>query len=127
MISCDDLRLILWKSTRCSMDFKFFLQNWVGLCTELQDITIKRQFPLYSVQILLENQIPRSVRQNSGTPAGFQVEYQGESKDLRILQLVYFYWELLITWNKHHTDPRVRVRAEPCIWHPGTVEQVDFE
>jgi len=55
---------------------------------ELQDITIERQFPLYSVQILPECQIPRSVWQNSGTQAGFQAEYQGESKDLRKLAIV---------------------------------------
>jgi len=40
------------------------------------------QFPLYSVQILPECQIPRSVQRNSGTQAGFRAEYQGESKDL---------------------------------------------
>ena len=37
MISHDDLRLVLWKSTRCSMDFKFFSWNQVRLCTELQE------------------------------------------------------------------------------------------
>ena len=34
------------------------------------------------MQIPLECQIPWSVQQNSGTPAGFRAEYQGESKDL---------------------------------------------
>jgi len=60
----------------------FFSWTGVRLCTELQDITIERQFPLYSVQIPPECQIPRSVRRNSGTQAGFWAEYQGESKDL---------------------------------------------
>jgi len=63
---------------------QFFSQTRVGHCTELQDITIERQFPLYSMQIPLEYQIPRSVRQNSGTQAGFRAEYQGESKDLAL-------------------------------------------
>ena len=36
----------------------FFSQNQVGLCTELQDIIIETQFPLYSVQIPPECQIP---------------------------------------------------------------------
>ena len=35
------------------------------------------------MQIPPECQIPWSVRRNSGTPAGFPAEYQGESKDLR--------------------------------------------
>ena len=49
MISCDDLGLVPWKSTRCSTDFNFFSQNQVGLCMELQCITIKTQFQLYSM------------------------------------------------------------------------------
>jgi len=57
MISCDHLGLVPWKSTRRSTDFFFFSRNGVGLCTELQDITIQTQFPLYSVQIPLECQI----------------------------------------------------------------------
>jgi len=82
MISCDDLRLVPWKPPDVPRNSIFFSRTGVGLCTELQDITIERQFPLYSVQIPPECQIPRSVRRNSGTQAGFQAEYQGESKDL---------------------------------------------
>jgi len=36
----------------------FFSRNGVGLCMELQDIIIQTQFPLYSVQIPPECQIP---------------------------------------------------------------------
>ena len=82
MISHDDLGLVPWKSTRRSTEFNFFSRTGVGLCTELQDITIERQFPLYSMQILPECQILRSVQRNSGTQARFRAEYQGESKDL---------------------------------------------
>ena len=82
MISHDDLGLVPWKSTGRSTEFNFFFTDWGQICTELQDITIERQFPLYSMQILPECQIPRSVRWNSGTQAGFRAEYQGESKDL---------------------------------------------
>jgi len=51
MMSHDHLGLVPWKSTGRSTDFFFFF-------TELQDITIQTQFPLYSVQISPECQIP---------------------------------------------------------------------
>jgi len=81
---------LMWWSRTCPMEIHqtfhrfqfFFSQNQVGLCMELQDITIKTQFPLYSMQIPPECQILWSVQWNSGTEARFWVKYQGESKDL---------------------------------------------
>jgi len=82
----------------------FFSWTQVGLCTELQDITIERQFPLYSVQIPPEYQIPRSVQWNSRTQAGFQVEYQGESKDLNKFTIS------TGSYHLHHVFSTVAVR-----------------
>ena len=64
------------------MDFVKISQNPVGLDMDLQGITIKIPFPLYSVHSPTECQILGLVLWNSRTQVGFQVELAEESKDL---------------------------------------------